>query len=124
MPVKTGSGESDIVRIRSGSSGVGVGVNVEVGVAVFVGVAVNVGVAVFVGVAVGVEVGVDVKVGVGVAVNVGVDVNVGEGPCAASPSSTQSTSPRTVTRYDRKFISLSRHFVSIPYKPRSGSTQM
>ncbi len=73
MPLATGSRESVLVTVRSGCSGVGVGV--------IVGVLVGVAVAVFVGVAVavlvGVFVGVDVKVGVAVGVLVGVDVNVG-----------------------------------------------
>ena len=79
MPVKTGSGASDFVTIRSGSSGVAVGVAVFVAVAVLVGVDVIVGVDVAVGVKVAVAVGVAVKVGVGVmvAVLVGVGVIVG-----------------------------------------------
>jgi len=60
VPLATGSAESLLVTVRSGVSGVGVGV--IVGVAVLVGVDVNVGVGV------AVLVGVDVKVGVGVAV--------------------------------------------------------
>ena len=81
----TGSGSSSIVTVRSGRSGVfvGVGVLVGVGVAVLVGVGVGVlvgvGVAVLVGVGVGVGVGVLVGVGVGVLVGVGVAVFVGVG---------------------------------------------
>ena len=74
MPLTTGSGSSSIVIVRSGRTGVfvGVGVLVAVGVGVLVGV--GVGVGVLVGVAVGV--GVFVAVGVGVLVGVGVGVGV------------------------------------------------
>jgi hypothetical protein len=90
-PLATGSGLSVLDTVRSGRSGVGVGVFVgvgvdvlvgvgvfvAVGVTVAVGVAVAVAVAVGVLVAVGVFVGVDVAVGVAVAVGVLVDVAVG-----------------------------------------------
>ncbi len=76
-PLATGSSESVLVTVRSGCSGVGVGVIVGVEVNVGVAVGVLVGVEVNVGVAVGVLVGVEVNVGVAVGVLVGVEVNVG-----------------------------------------------